>query len=83
MLASSNENPSSKMLQKQQVPVIGSSLPLPPKPNAAGQRLLRRAKTDSLTHCGGASSDQNSRKIKEVTVEDFYCLLRLHQSQNL
>lgn len=44
---------------------------------------LQRSKTDSLACVGGISSDRNSRKIKEVTVEDFYDLLRLHQSQTL
>lgn len=44
---------------------------------------LQRSKTDSLACVGGISSDRNSRKIKEVTVKDFYDLLRLHQSQTL
>ena len=51
-----------------------------PKPKAGN---LQRSKTDSLACVGGISSDRNSRKIKEVTVEDFYDLLRLHQSQTL
>ena len=51
-----------------------------PKPKTGN---LQRSKTDSIAHCGGRCSDRNSRKIKEVTVEDFYDLLRLHQSQTL